>query len=150
MRLALLFVALSLPAQAHSLLASASDAPRQSFMRTAPGQFPDPVRDTRSGLFIASLGLIGAGLVLGGAGFLVLYTCHEGDTCDVDNHMRTVGWILAAPGLVPLAVGCLLLYISTGGRANVRVDSAPQQTLPFALGFMPIRGGAVSSATFAF
>jgi hypothetical protein len=147
MRLVLLLVALSLPAQAQSLLAS--DTPRQSFMRTAPAQF-NPVSDTRGGLLLGGLGLVAAGLILGGAGFYILYTCQPGDTCDVDNHMRTIGWVLAAPGIIPLAVGAFLVYISTGGRATVRVDGSEQQTLPFALGFAPIRGGAVSSATFAF
>jgi hypothetical protein len=147
MRLALLIVALALPAHAQSLLAP--DVPQKQLMRMSTGQ--GPISDLRGGMLLAGLGLVGAGLILGGAGFALLYTCNEGADCDTQGHTRTVGWILAAPGLIPLAVGAVLIYISTGGRASVRVDSSSQQTLPWAsFGIAPVRGGAVSSATFAF
>jgi hypothetical protein len=145
MRLAALILLLALPAAAQSTWTP--DVPRQQFAKTTTGFFAE----TRAGMFFAGLGLVGAGLLLGGAGFALLYTCNEGADCDTQGHTRTVGWILAAPGLIPLAVGAVLVWISTGGRASVRVDnSEPATTLPFALGLAPVRGGAVSSATFSF
>jgi hypothetical protein len=145
MRLAALILLLALPAYAQSTWTP--DVPRQQFAKTATGFFAE----TRAGLFFAGLGLVGAGLILGGAGFALLYTCNEGADCDTQGHTRTVGWILAAPGLIPLAVGAILVWVSTGGRTGMRVDNeAPAPTLPFALGLAPVRGGAVSSATFAF
>ena len=145
MRLVLLVVLVA--SAAHAQTTWTPDVPRQQFIRSTTADF---FSDTRAGMFFAGLGLMAAGLVLGGAGFALLYTCQEGADCDVQGHTRTVGWILAAPGLIPLGVGALLVYISSGGRASVRVDNAPPATLPFAFGLAPIRGGAVSSATFAF
>src|SRR4051812_35687832 len=120
MRLALLIVMLAVPAAAQSTWTP--DVPRQQFMRSTTGFF---FSDSRAGLFFAGLGLVAAGLVLGGAGFALLYTCESGAECDTVGHTRTIGWILAAPGLIPLAVGAILVYVSTGGRASLRVDAPP-------------------------
>jgi hypothetical protein len=110
------------------------------------GQVPvDPVRDTRATTFLVGLGLVGAGLVLGGAGFAILYVCREGQECHADQTLRTVGWVLAAPGIIPLGVGLLLLYVSSGGRGGTHAASALSS-----LTVSPLPGGAFVSGGLRF
>jgi hypothetical protein len=79
-----------------------------------------PVPSVRDNTFLIGLGLTGAGLVLGGAGIAVLYVCREGTDCHQDKGLQAAGWVLAAPGLIPLVVGLVLIYISTGGRVRIK------------------------------
>jgi hypothetical protein len=124
---------LALPAYAQVSL----DAPRRALLSGSEGQ--NVVRDTKGGLFLAGLGLTAAGLLLGGAGFAVLYVCREGQSCHDDKTLQTLGWALAAPGVLPLAVGLLLLYITVGRQSRV------------AMGVMPTPdGGLVASGAFRF
>ena len=64
---------------------------------------PDPVAPVRAAtqgsFLLLGLGLTLGGLVLGGAGFAVLYLCREGTGC-YNNTTTIVGWVLAAPGIV--------------------------------------------------
>src|SRR5262245_17201166 len=115
MRTVLLLAALTLaiPARAQATLGTLK--PRQGLLSGAEGQ--NPVSDTKASLFLVGLGLVGAGLVLGGAGFAILYVCREGQACHADKGLTTAGWVLAAPGLIPLAVGVVLIYISSGGKS---------------------------------
>src|SRR4051812_2353476 len=114
MRTALLVVTLTLavPAAAQVHL----DAPRRALLGGSEGQ--NPVADTKGGMFLVGLGLTAAGLVLGGAGFGILYACREGEQCHDDKTLNIVGWALAAPGVVPLAIGLFLLYAAVGGKGG--------------------------------
>src|SRR4051812_19615597 len=68
----------------------------------------DPVDHAKTDLFLLGLGLTAGGLALGGVGFAVLYVCREGETCH-NQTMTYVGWGLAAPGVLPLAAGLIIL-----------------------------------------
>src|SRR5215472_2037412 len=52
---------------------------------------PAPIPDSRGSLFLIGLGLVGSGLVLGGAGFGVLYYCGQGTGYCTDT-VNTLGW----------------------------------------------------------
>jgi len=94
--------------------------------------------------FLLGLGLAVAGLVLGGGGFAVLYGCREGTACHGDA-TTVLGWALAAPGIIPLAVGLIMMYASRDGHGRVEVtpsSSAGQ----WALGVSVLSGGALAVA----
>lgn len=137
MRTVLLLTALTLAMPARAQVSLDTLTPRRMLLGGALGH--DPVSDAKGGMFLVGLGLVGAGLVLGGAGFAVLYVCREGQSCYGDQTLRTAGWILAAPGIIPLAVGLFLLYLSVGGKGGGggRVHSSA----PVSLGFVPLPGG---------
>ncbi len=114
-----------------------------------PVPMPDPVRDTRDSLFLLGLGLTAGGLLLGGAGFLVLYLCQEGSSC-YGKDTTIAGWALAAPGVLPLAAGLILLYITVGGRGG-RLASLLPAGENWAVAFAPVPGGgAAASGVFRF
>jgi hypothetical protein len=140
MRTALVVVALmaAAPAFAEGL----ASVPRRALLMDSEGQ--KAVSDTKASFFLIGLGLTGAGLLLGGAGFGVLYACREGQQCHDDKTLQTVGWVLAAPGVVPLAIGLIMLYISVGGKSGGGSHAASS----VALGLQPVPGGAVASAAF--
>jgi len=78
---------------------------------SASSLFPEAVRsaslqglahDTGTNLFMIGLGLAAGGLVVGGAGFAVLYACREGTTCH-NRDTTVLGWVLAAPGVILVA-----------------------------------------------
>jgi len=139
MRTVLLLAALTLAIPARAQYASLDTlTPRRMLLGGAEGQ--NPVRDFKTSLFLVGLGLTGAGLVLGGAGFAILYLCREGTSCYGDQGLRTAGWVLAAPGIIPLAVGLVLIYITVGGRSGgggAKIHGAA----PVSLGFVPLPGG---------
>jgi hypothetical protein len=158
-------LALAMPARAHSLLSSVS-TPRQSLLEGAKGQL-DPVAHVQTDFFLLGLALVGAGLVLGGAGFAILYACREGTSCygydDVTGEptgksaLRIVGWCLAAPGIIPLGIGLFLIYISSGGRgggvhgARIAGSGSGFKEPPWSFGFAPLPGGGgVGSIGFRF
>ena len=102
-----------------------------------------PVKAVTEGSFLLlGLGLTLGGLVLGGAGFGVLYLCREGTTCH-NNTTTIVGWVLAAPGIIPLVVGLAILYFGSGGGGR-RGGLAPKEEAgQWALSFMPMNGGGL-------
>lgn len=110
---------------------------------------PAPVRASGSGsLFLLGLGLTAGGLVLGGAGFAVLYVCRSGTACYSDT-TTVIGWVLAAPGIIPLTVGLIMIYLSTGSSHRVLAPTKPA-TRQWAFGFAPLAGGGLVSAATQF
>ena len=109
----------------------------------------EPVRETATGsLLLLGLGLTGAGLVLGGAGFALLYLCRDGTDCH-NNTTTTVGWVLAAPGILPLIVGVAILYFGTGGGR--RADLTPTEKAgQWAFSASPLSGGGMLSGSVRF
>lgn len=112
-----------------------------------PGPVPRASSHAEVDLFLLGLGLTGAGLVLGGAGFAVLYLCRDGLACH-NPTTTVVGWALAAPGVLPLAVGLVMLYLSTNrsGRVMAPVESAER----WVFGVAPVRDGALLTAATSF
>lgn len=109
-----------------------------------------PVAPHASGsadLFLLGLGFAAGGLVLGGAGFAVLYACREGTSCYGDV-TTVVGWALAAPGVIPLAIGLVMMWLGAGAPA--RVSAPTQSSTRWAFGLAPIPGGGVVSAAARF
>ncbi|MBL8917172.1 MAG: hypothetical protein JNM17_41090 [Archangium sp.] len=102
------------------------------------------VRHARADLFLLGLGLAAGGLVLGGAGFAVLYVCYAGGGCS--DGITVLGWLLAAPGIIPLTVGLIMMYASSGssGRVTEAPKVAPLQKWSF--GFAPLKDGGFVSA----
>ena len=85
--------------------------------------------------------------MLGGAGFAVLYGCREGTGCYGDA-TTVLGWVLAAPGIIPLTVGSIMMYASSGNSGRVGVPTASTQR--WAVGVSPLRDGALFSAAARF
>jgi hypothetical protein len=113
-------VALAVPAsaeRAHLLDASTKLSLLPDAVRAA-SLAQGPVPDARTNLFLLGLGLTVGGLVLGAAGFAVLYFCREGTDC-YSQTTQIVGWVLAVPGLIPLAVGLFMLYAASDGGRGV-------------------------------
>lgn len=109
----------------------------------------EPVRvATKGSLVLLGLGLTGAGLVLGGAGFAVLYLCREGTGCH-NSTTTTVGWVLAAPGIIPLIVGVAILYFGTGGGRHSELLPT-EKAGQWALSAMPLSGGGLVSGSVRF
>lgn len=105
----------------------------------------NPVNHVRGSVVLIGLSLVGAGLVLGGAGFALLYVCREGQSCH--NQGTTIaGWVLAAPGILPLVVGVIMLYASSG-----RADLLPsEKATRYAFGFSPLSGGGLVTGSMRF
>ena len=97
---------------------------------------------------LIGLGLVAGGLVLGGAGFAVLYLCQAGSACYSET-TTIIGWVLAAPGIIPLTIGAILVYASLGGSGRVLAPS-PSSSQRWAFGFAPLRDGGVFSAATVF
>ena len=98
-------------------------------------------------LFLLGLGLTAGGLLLGGGGFAVLYGCREGTGCYGDV-TTVIGWALAAPGVIPLTIGLIMMYGASGSSGRVAVPSAATQR--WAFGVSPLRDGALFSAAARF
>lgn len=153
---AALVIGLALPARAQSSLGTLT--PRRGLLSQSQGH-NGPVAHAKADFFLIGLGLTAAGLVLGGAGFAVLYLCRDtsaqGTTNSCHNQTTTtVGWVLAAPGLVPLVVGLFMLYAGTGSSRSSGGSSfhgaAPLKGL-LGIGLAPLPGGgAMASGTFRF
>src|SRR5262245_3468784 len=81
-----------------------------------PGTHP---RRSGTGLGLGGVGLIllGGGLVASAGGFALLYACRSGESCHNDT-TTTLGWVLAAPGLPPIALGALFLLIAKPDSSN--------------------------------
>lgn len=104
------------------------------------------VRHARADFFLIGLGLVGGGLVLGGAGFAVLYACYAGGGCN--DGITALGWILAAPGVIPLTVGLIMMYAGSGSRVRVSEAPKPAPLQQWSFGFAPLKeGGFVSAAS---
>ena len=110
----------------------------------------DPVRHAKTDLFLLGLGLTIGGLILGGAGFAELYLCQEGSSCYNPPTSNYIGYALAAPGILPLAAGLIILYLFTGGRRGFAEaeEASPRWLLTVA----PVGGGGggVVGATLRF
>lgn len=106
-----------------------------------------PIAHARADFFLIGLGLAAGGLVLGGAGFAVLYGCREGTGCYGDV-TTAIGWILAAPGVIPLTIGLIMMYASSGSSGRVALPSSSSQR--WAVGLSPLRDGALFSAAARF
>jgi hypothetical protein len=148
MRTALFVLALTIaiPAQAQATLDTLT--PRRGLLSGAMGH--SPISDARGGMFLTGLALVGAGLVLGGAGFAILYVCREGQSCHSDKGLITAGWVLAAPGVIPLGIGLLLIYISSGGKAKIAEAVRPSRPGLVSVGLVPLPGGGAVTGAFRF
>lgn len=103
----------------------------------------------RSGIGLGGAGLLLllGGLVASGAGFAVLYSCREGESCHNDT-TTTVGWVLAAPGIPPIALGALFLWLDKGGPSSRTIYNQPALPVTFTAG--PIPSGGMFGATYNF
>ncbi len=111
----------------------------------------DPIQHGKADLFLLGLGLTAGGLVLGGAGFAVLYACSEPQATCAQPTMTYVGWALAAPGVLPLAAGLIILYLFTGGRRGVADATDAFDLKPkWALAIVPVSGGGMVGAAGTF
>ncbi len=137
------FVVAAVLAVAVPSFADVTSMPRRALLPDAQGATPGS--SLRGNMFLWGLGLVGAGLALGGAGFAILYVCREGQQCHQDKGLTTTGWVLAAPGIVPLAVGLFLMYLSSGSSKSVHA-ATPVASFDVA----PLPGGAFASGTFRF
>jgi hypothetical protein len=123
----------------------ASQAPKRAvllaqYYPVAPVPAPRVYVDTGVNFFLLGLGLMAGGLVLGGAGFAVLYYCQQGTGCYNDT-TQTVGWILAAPGIIPFVVGAVMVRISLSGRVAAAPARRPSRGFAFVPAVIP--GGGV-------
>ncbi|HEV8321667.1 MAG TPA: hypothetical protein VG389_08650 [Myxococcota bacterium] len=99
-------------------------------------------------LLLPGLGLMAGGIVAGAAGFMLLYFCDPAGVIGCyDPTLNVVGWVLAAPGIIPLAIGSILVYISLNSSRGYA--AAPPAALT-AMYVSPVRGGAVVSTSFTF
>ena len=112
------------------------------YVPVAPG-----VQHAQFDLFFLGLGLAAGGLVLGAGGFALLYGCRAGTAC-FGEVTTVIGWVLAAPGIIPLTVGLIMMYASSGGRGRVAVPTRSSQR--WAFGVAPLRDGALFSAAARF
>jgi hypothetical protein len=139
-------VALSLLLVCTAARAATPDPSKFHLLDSSQAQL-DPVSHGKADLFLLGLGLIAGGLVLGGAGFAVLYLCQEGTSCHSQT-MTYVGYGLAAPGIIPLAAGLIIVYLFTGGRRGVSEATASKRSWAFSL--VPINGGGLVGASGTF
>ena len=116
-----------------------------------PPSYPAPLspvaREAEAHFFLLGLGLAAGGLVLGGAGFTVLYACREGTTC-YSEPITVLGWVLAAPGLIPLTIGIIMMWAVSGtSSSRVAVPRGTTARWAFALSPLPGGGGFFSAGT---
>jgi hypothetical protein len=154
-RVVTLLVAVSIPALAAPHLVDPGSIKLADYHPAAPPYAPAPgyvpvapvVHHARVDIFLLGLGLAAGGLVLGAGGFAVLYACREGTACFGDV-TTAIGWILAAPGIIPLTVGVIMMLGSSGNSARVAVPASASQR--WAIGVAPLRDGALFSAAARF
>lgn len=151
-RLVALLLCVATPALAGPRLLEASDLKAfqvADYHPAAPvGPVPQPIAPmpvvrTQVDFFLLGLALVGAGLVLGGAGFGVLYGCRAGTQCYGET-TTVLGWVLAAPGVIPLAVGLIMIWLSSGSRG--RVEAPTSSSTQWAFSLAPLPGGAMVGA----
>lgn len=152
--LVLLLLALATPALAAPHLLEPGDVQLADYHGAtplSPGYVPvaPVVRHAAFDTFLLGLGLAAGGLVLGAGGFTVLYVCREGTACYGDV-TTVIGWALAAPGIIPLGVGLIMMYAASGGRGGGRVAAPVGSTQRWAVGLSPLSGGALFSAAARF
>ena len=100
-------------------------------------------------ILLIGLSLIGTGLIAGGAGFAVLLVCFpDGELYCEDDTTRVVGWVLAAPGVLPLIAGGILVYVALeAGSSRYGKRSRPGK---LAFSASPVPGGGMAYATMRF
>jgi hypothetical protein len=99
-------------------------------------------------MLILGLGLMAGGIVAGAAGFTLLYLCDPvGQIGCYDQALNVTGWVLAAPGILPLAIGGILVYIAVNSPR--RYSAAPPRALT-AMYVSPVPGGAMVGTTLTF
>lgn len=115
------------------------------------GSVPVPsnpvVRHGKADIFLLGLGLAAGGLVLGGGGFALLYGCRDGTGCHGDV-TTVLGWALAAPGLVPLAVGLIMMF--AGSNSSRAMAPSAVNSTAWAVGVAPLREGLLISTGLQF
>lgn len=153
---ALLLIAVATPAFATPHLLEPALMQLADYHPAAPVVSPAPVyrpglspvvRHAEFDVFFLGLGLAAGGLVLGAGGFTVLYLCRPGTECNGDVS-TAIGWILAAPGIIPLTVGLIMMYAASGNRGRVSAPSSATQG--WAFGLAPLKDGALFSAAARF
>ena len=109
----------------------------------------DIVEETSSRGFWLGMGFgaILLGLALGGAGFAILSECGKGTAC-YSEELEIVGWVLAAPGILPLAAGSIIVYVvlNSDGYASHSIGQEPQRSYAD----IPRRGPPLFGLGFAF
>ena len=153
----ILLIAVATPAFAAPHLLEPGTIQFADYHPAAPVVSPPPVyrpvgvspvvRHAAFDVFFLGLGLAAGGLVLGAGGFTVLYLCRTGTECNGDVS-TAIGWILAAPGIIPLTVGLIMMYAASGNRGRVAAPSSSTQR--WAFGVAPLRDGALFSAAARF
>ena len=100
------------------------------------------------------MGLIGLGLFAGGLltsapGIAILAVCKEGKPCHSDA-ATAIGWALTVPGLPPIALGMLFVWLDKPSSRAVynTPQTPPAGSLRFAAA--PLPGGGMASATYTF
>lgn len=141
--LVVLLVVVALPAAAKPHLLEPGTVQFADYHGAAPINPVAPLapvaRHAETDFFLLGLGLAAGGLVLGGAGFAVLYACREGTTC-YSEPITVLGWVLAAPGLIPLTIGIIMMWAVSGNSSN-RVAVPTSTTARWAFGLSPLPGG---------
>lgn len=119
-------------------------------VQVVPVAAPPVAAVARGSTVLLGLALMGAGLVAGGAGFAVLYVCQTGTACYGDS-TQVLGWVLAAPGIVPFVVGAVLVYAATqsNGRQTF-LPPAHRNIANWGVTASPIPGGAYAGVTVSF
>lgn len=146
-----LILGLAIPALATPRLLEPGDVQLADYHRAVAPHSAVPlspvVRHATVDIFFLGLGLAAGGLVLGAGGFALLYGCREGTGC-YGEVTTVIGWVLAAPGIIPLTVGLIMMYAASGrsGRVTAPMNSSQR----WAFGVAPIRDGALFSAAARF
>jgi hypothetical protein len=106
-----------------------------------------PRRSSGLGLGGAGLILLLGGLATSAGGFGILYACREGESCHNDT-TTALGWVLAAPGIPPIGLGLLFLWLDKGGSLSRTVYNEPR--LPVTFTAAPIPSGGMLGVTYQF
>ena len=119
-----------------------------AFAAPEGGLAPRGIDHLHPDFLIAGLGLMAGGIVAGAAGFTLLYFCDPvGQIGCYDSGLNVVGWVLAAPGIIPLAIGSIMVYIAV--NSSSRYSAAPPRALT-AMYVSPVPGGAMVGTTLTF
>jgi hypothetical protein len=111
----------------------------------------DPGGDGRGQMLLIGLGLVGAGLVAGGAGIAVLVACDNPMSSCHGDAATIGGWVLAAPGILPLLVGGVMVYVAMPDSNRRVMLPSPRMRGLAGLSATPLPGGGGAvGASFVF